>query len=145
MRQLLLAAGALCAAGVLTHATAQNQAMPGQPVGTTFQFAPVGKQFPQAGAKVGQPVNMPADTPLMRRANPNDPFDGFRGTTFDPKNVVAPVAGLGNQNVLERFYDKMKSAIGLSTKPPTAPPQNVTPGIFRRNRERAKEQMWRRD
>ena len=90
-------------------------------------------------------MNIPADTPLIRRANPNNPFDGFKGTTLDPKSVVAPVIGLGNQNALERFYDKMKSAVGLSTKPPAPPPQNVTPGIFRRNRERAKEQMWRRD
>ena len=118
MRQLLLAAGVLCAAGVLTHATAQNQAMPGQAVGTSFQFQPVGSQFPQAGSKVGQPVNIPADTPLMRRANPNNPFDSFRGTTLDPKSVVAPVIGLGNQSALERFYDKLKSSVGLSTKPP---------------------------
>jgi hypothetical protein len=146
MRQLLLAAGVLCAAGVLAHfAPAQNQAtMPGQVVSSGFRFSPVGDQFPQAGTKVGQPVNLPPDTPLMRRASLNDPFDAFRGTRLDPKSVAAPFPG-SDQNALERFYDKLKSAVGLQTKPSPAPPQMVTPGIFRRNRERAKEQMWRRD
>jgi hypothetical protein len=146
MRQLLLAAGVLCAAGVLAHwASAQNQnAMPGQMVGSGFQFNAVGTQFPQAGSKVGQPVNLPPDTPLMRRANPSDPFDVFRGTKLDPKSVAAPFPG-GDKNALERFYDKLKSAVGLSTQPSLPPPQMVTPGIFRRNRERAQERMWRRD
>jgi hypothetical protein len=146
MRQLLLAAGVLCAAGVLAHwASAQNQAaMPGQVVGSGFQFNAVGNQFPQAGTKVGQPVNLPPDTPLMRRSNPNDPFDVFRGTKLDPRNVAAPFPG-GDKNALERFYDKLKSAVGLSTRPSLPPPQMVTPGIFRRNRERAEERMWRRD
>jgi hypothetical protein len=118
--------------------------MPGQVVGSGFQFSPVGSQFPQAGTRVGEPTNLPPDTPLMRRANLNDPFDAFRGTKLDPKSVVAPFPG-GDQTALERLYDKLKSAIGLSTKPSLTPPQMVTPGIFRRNRERAQERMWRRD
>lgn len=147
MRQLLLAAGVVCASGVVAHwASAQSQtAMPGQVVGTGFKFSPVGTQFPQVGTKVGQPLNVPADTPLMRRADPRNPFDGFRGTPLDPKTVVAPVPGIGDQNALERFYEKLKAAVGLSTNQPPPPPQNVTPGIFRRNRERAREMMWRRD
>lgn len=145
MRQLLLAAGVLCASGGLARwATAQSQtAMPGQAVGSGFKFNAVGNPFPQAGTKVGQPINLPAEGPLMRRADPNNPFDGFRGTNLDPKSVIAPVPGSGN--AFDRFYDQMKSAVGLSVQPPPARPNNVTPGIFRRNRERAKEMMWRRD
>lgn len=144
MRQLLLAAGVLCAAGVLAHwASAQNQAaMPGQAVGSGFRFNSVGSPFPQAGTRLGQPTNIPADSPLMRRADPNNPFDGFKGTNLDPGNVIAPLPG---GNAFENFLDKMKAAVGLSVKPPPARPNNVTPGIFRRNRERAHQMMWRRD
>jgi len=39
----------------------------------------------------------------------------------------------------------LKSSIGLSPHMPVARPNNVTPGIFRRNRERAHERMWRQD
>lgn len=148
MRHLLLAAGVLCVAGVVAHwAVAQNQMMSGQVVSTTFgtsTFQQVGTQFPQAAPRVGQPLNVPADTPLMRRADPNRPFDAFKGTNIDPRSVIAPVLGTGDQSVLAKFYDKLKSAVGLSTKT-IAPPQNVTPGIFRRNRERARERMWRLD
>jgi hypothetical protein len=145
MRQLVLAAGVVCAVAAQL-APAQNQsAMPGQVVSSTVQFNRVGTTFPQVGARVGEPLNVPANTPFMRRANLNDPFDAFRGTNLDGKNVIAPVTGLGNQNALERFYDKLKSAVGLATQDPLPPPPTVTPGIFRRNRERAKERMWRRD
>jgi hypothetical protein len=150
MRQLLLAAGAVCAAaGAACWAAGEaNTVMPGQAVGTGFNFNSVGTQFQPAGSKVGQPLNVPADTPMMRRADPKNPFDGFRGTNLDPKSIVAPVPGVGDQNALERLYNRMKSAVGLAPKPSLAPAQNVTPGIFRRNRERtkeAKDQMWRRD
>ena len=112
MRQLVLAAGIVCAVAAAAHwATAQSNAvMPGQTVGTGFNFQTVGTQLPQFGTPVGQPLNMPADTPLVRRANLNRPFDAFKGTNLDPNNVVAPVIGLGNQNALEKLYDKVKAA-----------------------------------
>jgi len=148
MRQLLLAGGVLCAAGLLAHwAAAQNQAMPGQVVGTGLNginFSPVGTQFPKAGAPAGQPVNLPAETPFLRRADPNNPLDAFRGTSIDPKTIVGGVPG-GSQSAVAQFYDKLKAAVGLSAKPAPPPSPNVTPGIFRRNRERIQERMWRRD
>lgn len=147
MRQLLLAAGVLCAGGAAAHlATAQNnEVMPGQVVSTINNFQTVGTRFPQVGERVGQPINMPEDTPLMRRYDPSRPFDAFKGTHIDKNMVVAPVPIIaGDQNLLERFYDKLKSVVGISTKT-LPPPPNVTPGIFRRNRERAQERMWRRD
>ena len=154
MRQLALAFGVLCAAAVAHRAGAQNPTqnppqtnplMQGQVVGTVVKFNPVGTTLPQAGARVGQPLNMPAESPLMRRADLSKPFDAFRGTNLSPSNVVAPVPGLSNATSLERFYEKMKASIGLGTKPAMPAPPTVTPGIFRRNRERAKEQMWWRD
>ena len=149
MRQLVLAAGALCAAGVLAHATAQNQPMPGgQVVSTTFgstSFQQVGTRFPEAAPRVGQPLNMPDESPLMRRYDPNRPLDMFKGTSIDPQSIVAPVQGIGDQTALERFSAKLKSTFGITPKGSTPPPPNVTPGIFRRNRERARERMWRWD
>ena len=145
MRQLVLTAGTLCAAAALAHwASAQNQVMPGQVVGTTLNANPVGTRFPEAAPKVGQPVNLPPDTPLMRRYDPNKPLDVFKGTTLSPSQLVAPAPGIGDQSALARFYDKLKASVGLSTRS-VAPPPNVTPGIFRRNRERARERMWRWD
>ena len=53
MRQLVLTAGTLCAAAALAHwASAQNQVMPGQVVGTTLNANPVGTRFPEAAPKV---------------------------------------------------------------------------------------------
>ena len=127
MRQLLLAAGALCASVMLPHqALAQNQTvMPGQAVGTGFKFNSIGLPFPQSGTKIGQPTNIPDDSPLMRRADPNNPFDGFRGTALDPSAVVAPIPGVGN--AFENFIDKMKAAVGLSVKPPHRDPTTSPP------------------
>ena len=54
MRQLVLTAGTLCAAAVLAHwASAQNQVMPGQVVGTTLNANPVGTRFPEAALQLG--------------------------------------------------------------------------------------------
>ena len=56
---------------------------------------------------------------------------------------------LVEKNLVDRLYDKLDAALHVSffSKPPApvAKPPNVTPGIFRRNRERAEERMWRRD
>ena len=145
MRQLWLAAGAVCAlAGV---ANGQVNTMPGQVVGTTVNFNatnPVGTKIPRAGTPVGQPINMPAETPLLRRYDPNRPYDVFKGTNLSTSQLVAPVVGYGDQSALEKFYDKLKGIVGLA-KPADLRAPNYTPGIGRRNRERAEERMWRRN
>ena len=81
----------------------------------------------------------------MRRYDPSKPFDAFKGSNIDPRSVVAPIPGVaGDQNLLVRFYEKVKSVMGVTTNTVEQPP-NVTPGIFRRNRERARARMWRDD
>jgi hypothetical protein len=148
MRQLWLAAGAVCAlAGFATPASGQVNTMPGQVVGTTVNFNnlnPVGTRLPRVGTPVGQPLNMPADTPLLRRLDPSRPYDVFKGTNLSPSQLAAPIVGIGDQSALERFYDKLKSIVGLA-KPADLRVPNYTPGIGRRNRERAEERLWRRD
>ena len=118
--------------------------MPGQAVGSGVQFNTVGNQFPQAGSKVGQPLNVPPDTPLMRRSNPNDPFDAFRGSKLDPKSVARAVSRLGSE--CTRALLRQAQVRGRPLDPAILPkPEMVTPGIFRRNRERAQERRWRQD
>jgi hypothetical protein len=143
MRQFIVGAAVCLFAGI---ADAQVNTMPGQVVGTTVNFNTnrVGQQLPRVGAPVGQPLNIPADSPLIRRYDPNRPFDVFKGTNISPNQVVAPIVGVGDQSAFEKLYDKLKSIVGLNKQTDLRAPF-YTPGIGRRNRERAEQRMWRRD
>jgi hypothetical protein len=151
MRQLLLAAGVICAAAGVTswvtaqNATTQTATMPGgQIVSTTANLSHVGQQVgQQVGHPVGNPINIPQDNPLMRRYDPTRPYDVFKGTNIDPKAVVTPMPGGSDSNIFARTYDRVKSVLGMTKT--VAPTGMVTPGIFRRNRERAEARMWRWD
>lgn len=121
--------------------------MPGQVVGSGFNLAgsapqPVGKMLPPAG------------DPLSRPYDPSRPLDVFKGTGISPNQVIAPITAFPpvpgpDKNLIDRLYDKLDAALNVNffaRKPePVAAPPNVTPGIFRRNRERVQERMWRRD
>ena len=150
MRRLWLAAGVVCAAAGLAHWASAQNAMPGQMVGTGIAtFNTVGTPISKAAPPAGKPLNVPDDTPMMFRYDPNNPLAGFKGngSTIDTSMLVAPVPGIGDQSAIGRFYDKVKSAVGLGAKS-VAPQQTVTPGIFRRNRERhnqMNQMLWRRD
>ena len=149
MRRLLLAFGVACAAAGTASAQAQgsmtasgNALMPGQGVGTGFSLPGVGTRQPQAAPNVGAPIG----NALTRPYDPSKPYDVFKGTGLDRNAVVAPVQAMGadNPNLLDRFYVKLGTVFGF--KKPDLPPQpNYTPGIARRNRERAEQRMWRRD
>lgn len=141
-----LAGGAVCALLMLNLASAQNPVvMPGQVV-STGTVNPVGQKAPMAAAPVGSPVT---SNMLMRPYDPNRPYDMFKGTNIDTKQILAPLVGPNGQmmqepSTLDKMVDKLKSLVGLKHyNPPPRPP--FTPGILRRNRERAEEQMWRRD
>lgn len=144
MRHLALAAGVVCAAvGVTSWVTAQAPGMPGQVVGTGYTMQQVGHQLPRVGQPVGQPINIPPNSPMMRPYDPNRPYDVFKGTNIDPRSVVTPPQAGTGSNVFTRTYDQVKSILGMTKT--VAPTGTVTPGILRRNRERAAERMWRRD
>jgi hypothetical protein len=51
--------------------------------------------------------------------------------------------GSASGNVFTRSLDQVKAVLGLSK--PVAPQPMVTPGLFRRSRERIEQRMWRRD
>jgi hypothetical protein len=148
MRQLALAAGAVCAlVGVATPVVAQGTTMPGQVVGTGYSLSPVGSQLPKAAPSVGTPIGSPFGSAAMRPYDPSRPYDVFKGTNIDPRNVAAPVVGFGDQSAISKFYDKLKAVVGIA---PSGPPSmaavpGYTPGIGRRNRERAEKRLWRPD
>ena len=144
--RLVLAAGVACA---VAGAAAGQNAMPGQEVGSGFQLKPAG----QAVSKVGKPVGGPPAGGLMAKPyDPSKPYDPLKQAGLDPNSVVAPLSAYpqlpgAEPDLVDRLYAKFGTALGLFPKAPPPPPKNPTPGIFRRDRERAEKQraMWRRD
>jgi hypothetical protein len=141
--------------GVTTTRTGNGSAMPGQVVGNGFNLAgsapqPVGTPLPPAGSPLP-----PAGTPNSRPYDPNRPLDVFRGTGINPTQMIAPVPNFPplpgqEKNLIDRLYDRLDAVFSYNpfaarTAEPPPRPMNVTPGIFRRNRERFDDRMWRRD
>ncbi len=154
MRRALLAVGVMCAVGVTGRSTAQfnttsasnnsGTTMPGQVVGGyTGQVLPVGQSAPQAAPQAGQSITANG---MQRPYDPNRPYDAFKGTGIDPKNVLAPLVGadgkpIATPDALDKLSERIK-AFFIKNPPPPRPP--YTPGITRRAKERT-NQMWRRD
>ena len=160
MRRLLAAAALGAAAGTaaaqfgtatggITTTRAGGGAplsMPGQVVGSGFNLA--GSAPQQVGSKLP-----PVGDPMMRPYDPSRPLDALKGTGINPNTVIAPISAFPpvpgpEKNLIDRLYDRLDAALSFKfsrTPEPAARPANVTPGIFRRNRERAAAQAWRRD
>ena len=155
MRQpgLAVACAALCAgpaAGQLGKPGDTNTlpaAMPGQVVGTGINLNPVGTPISKAVPSRADIKKL--ENPLLRAYDPSKPYDVFKGTNLDPKSVIAPVAGFPGTGTDPTLLDKLSAKLGSVTsffKPPAVPPRpTYTPGLSRRNRERAMERTWRRD
>jgi hypothetical protein len=81
---------------------------------------------------------------MMRRYDPNRPYDVFQGTNLSPNLLAAPVTVPGGEMSI---YDKLKAFLGLGRQPTSMMPSHSTyfPSLTRRNRERAEERLWRRD
>ena len=144
MRTRIAALGLTCALAAL--ATAQQPAPlgGGQVVSSGFNLNPAVPRVPAAAPQAGTSVG----NPYLRPYDPNRPLDALKGTNINPRDVVAPVMGIGGTqqpDLLDRVYDKL-SSVTRFFKPSAPEPQSqpVTPGIFRRNRERNKME-WRRD
>jgi hypothetical protein len=122
-------------------------AMPGQVVGTGVTLNPAGTQI--ARAVPARDDIKKLDNPLMRPYDPSKPFDVFKGTNLDPTSVVAPVPGFPmtgqDPNLLQRLYTKIGTVTGFITPSTPVPRPTYTPGLSRRNKERAMERTWRRD
>lgn len=118
--------------------------MPGTVVGQPL-LQPVGTQIPKAAPAAGTPVGM---TP--GGASPTDLTGTLPGQQINTANVVGPLPESFNMiptepSLWDKFVAKFGASLGLVTPEPKAP--NWTPGIARRNRERARArtQMWQRD
>lgn len=147
MRRAALA-GVACAVVFLARpGTTQVNTMPGQVVGTGFNLSPVGQSVRKASPPAGQPINLPAESAMMRRYDPNRPYDVFKGTNLSPSQLAAPIEATGPQSVLGKLYGKLKSVVGFGSPKLETPQQRSSyfPSLTRRNRERAEERLWRRD
>jgi hypothetical protein len=118
------------------HAQDTSYAMPGKPVGLA-SVQPVGTRLPTVGTtlpKVGSSLPGYGATPSIP-ATADNPFQG-NFPKVDPDLVVAPYPTETKQ---DDFWDELLKRWAVAfggNKPPT--PQ-WTPGIARRNRERARE------
>lgn len=116
----------------------------GTPVGSPLMKS-VGTPVAAAAPKVGTPVGTPPGGQPNQSALPPS-------FNFDLKNVVAPVnpeylppslRPQQKESLYEAAFKKWLEAFGLA-KPPEIK-NNFTPGMSRRNRERARERSWWRD
>ena len=150
MPRLLLTAGVVFAlVGSAGQALAQNtDVMPGAVVGSTGgdKFKLVGREEPRVGRPVGNPINLPTASGLMRPYNPANPYEAFQGTNLSAKSVVAPANGYPSNvptSAFDQFINTIKTIAGIDTKPMV---QRVyTPGIYRRDHQRVQERMFVRD
>jgi hypothetical protein len=138
----------ICAVATTSAWAQSNEANPllssGTPVGSPL-LKSVGTPVASAAPKVGTPVG----TPPGGQPNQSSIPPGFN---FDLKNVVAPVNAeylppalrpQQKESLYEAAFRKWLEAFGLS-KPPEIK-NTFTPGMSRRNRERARERAWWRD
>ncbi|MGL6075035.1 MAG: hypothetical protein ACRC8S_12820 [Fimbriiglobus sp.] len=123
-----------------TPAPAAPVSMPGTTVGSSMAkpiLTPVGSRLPSAAPQVGTPISG------LASSKPGAIGPGANGATqpqgkpIDMKNVVAPYPNMPKEST---FWEKLEErwfAMFESDTPAVRP--NYTPGIGRRNRERAAE------
>jgi hypothetical protein len=153
MRRWIAAVVATCAFSApafcqFGSGTAQGIApLPGEIVSNPVLLSNAGMRLPAAAPPAGQRIG----SPLTRPYDTTDPLSVFKGTNIDTSALVAPVGTPGNgmnQPGLIGSINAKLDAVTHFFRPstPALTTRTITPGIFRRNRERAKERMlWQRD
>ena len=118
--------------------------MPGTTVGTQL-LRPVGTQIPKAAPAAGSPVGSTPGATL-----PTDLTGTLPGQAINKAAVVGPLPDSFDMlptepSLWDKFVAKFGASLGFISPEPRAP--NWTPGLSRRNRERAqmKTEHWRRD
>jgi hypothetical protein len=110
--------------------------MPGTPVSTS-SVQPVGTRLPSVGTRlpsVGYPLPGYGDKP-GKPGSKDTPFQG-NFPKVDPDLVVAPFPTEAKQ---DDFWDKLLKRWDIAFAGDKQPIPPYTPGLARRNRERAKE------
>lgn len=143
----MLATGIVCAVvALMGYADAQVNTMPGQVVGTGYGLGSVGNAIPKAAPQAGRPIQLPKDTAMVRRYDPNRPFDALKGTNLSRDQVQAPISATTGGD--PSLFDKMQMILGFKKHPQAKPavnPSTYFPSLTRRNRERNEAKQWRRD
>ena len=148
MRQILAAVATACAvAGTAGNAAAQigtsQAAIPGgQVVSSSYPLKAGGAMIPRAVSPAGTPIGSPFVNPMSGNV-----INPYKQPGFDPSLIVAPASGFpGNPSpdLIDKLYDKLDSVTSFF-KPSPSPRPTYTPGISRRNKERAMERNFHRD
>ncbi len=140
MRQFL-ALMVACAAG--GSASAQFGTS-GQVVGSTYPLSAGGAMIPRAVSPAGMPIGSPFVNPMS-----GTPINPYEQPGFDKSMIAAPTTGFPGSpyhqpDLLDRLNDKLSDVTSFF-RPGPSPRPTYTPGISRRNRERAEQRNWRRD
>jgi hypothetical protein len=111
----------------------------GTPVGSAYAPKPVGTTLPSVGTKL-PPLGRPSSTPT----NPTiGNFTPPQNASPPPNSVIAPYP-TSQKPEDKSFWDKLYDRwVGLFATSAPAPAKNYTPGIARRNRERAENRFSR--
>jgi hypothetical protein len=147
MRRFLSTALFVCLAIMpMSRAMAQSSIMPGAVVSNSSgdNIQPVGSELPRVANPVGKGVSQSMTN--LRPYNPERPYDQFQGTNLNVKSVVTPANGAMTNvqpTMFSQVVNTIKTIAGLNVKPTITP--IFTPGIYRRDRERAHERMFVHD
>jgi len=130
--------------GLATAAHAQNipviQSLPGgTPVGSAYAPQPVGTRLPQVGTKLP-----PLGRPPAGATNPSiGNFNPAQSAYPNSNTVIAPYP-TSDKPEDKSFWDKVYDRwVNLFATNSPAPTRTYTPGISRRNRERAENRFAR--
>ena len=149
MRQMLAAVAAACAVVAATTGRAAAQignsqaAIPGgQVVSTSYPLKAGGAMIPRAVSPAGTPIGSPLMNPMSGNV-----INPYKQPGFDPSLIVAPASGFPGSpspDLIDKLYDKLDSVTSFF-RPAPSPRPTYTPGISRRNKERAMERNFHRD
>lgn len=139
MRSLMATVFVGCGSTAFAQVPVMQSLPGGTPVGIAYAPKPVGTHLPQVGTKLP-----PLGKPPVGATNPSiGNFKPAQNTNPEPNNVIAPYPSSPKPDD-KAFWDKVYDRwLGLFTTNSPAPTKTYTPGIARRNRERAEARFVR--
>lgn len=150
---------AACALGLAAGPAGAQFGSPGPATGSSPAVIPGGQvvsstvNLNSAGAAIPK-ATMPAGTgigsPLTKPYDPYRPQDVLKDSKIDPKLLVVPLSSFSTlpgdpPDLVDKLNEKLGAVTRFFRPTTTDPPKVYTPGLTRRNKERAAERMRRRD